>query len=392
MPKHLFILILSVFTYSVSFGQEYLNKYYRAEIALKKSDTLSAISIYDKIKEDHPNDFTSSLRLAEIYYQLKQFEDATSNASNAESILLKKKQKLSDANTAQDLKKNFTIDQDLASIYHLKGKIELKAQNWQTAEKNLVEAYQLYPDNEEVLIDLGIVKFHQSGVDSATWWFEKAIQQNSLSHLAYYNLAKIYLNDGRDSLGEQFLKKAIQIKRNFTPAYYSLAKLYLEQKNYDQASEYYQTLINLNEKSTLVYHNLAFALLNSGQSNEAIQYWQKALEKDSTDVTLLENLAITFLKTQNYKDATEITSRLIQLENSEYNLLLHAYALILNKESKAAISITKRFKNNPKARYYQSLAFLQLGKIKKACRMFKKSLKLGFEAENANEKLQSLCN
>lgn len=97
-------------------------------------------------------------------------------------------------------------------------------------------------------------------------------------HFAYFNLAKIYEQQGKVEKAIEEYKRALDIERNYVEAHNNLGFLYLQQGKPNLAIQEFAEAIRLNPKAGIYHRNLGIAYVQAGERQKAQKAFEKVLE------------------------------------------------------------------------------------------------------------------
>lgn len=139
---------------------------------------------------------------------------------------------------------------------------------------NLEEAYKkistITEDERdyEIWYLLGNLSQDFNNDTNAAFFLQKAILLNPEFDKAHYNLANIYLKEGKYNSAINEYKLAIKYKKDFAYYYYNLGCAYLGQREYKTAINSFKKAIKLKNNEANFYYNLAFAYQNLNKEKE----------------------------------------------------------------------------------------------------------------------------
>jgi tetratricopeptide (TPR) repeat protein len=170
-----------------------------------------------------------------------------------------------------------------ASAHYKLGISYLNDNNVQPAFVEFQKAYELNPNDKEVLSAIGIIyllKFED--FPKAIDFFKKAIKVDPEFSEAYNNLGVAYEKSGRfeDAIGSY--KKALSNLLYRTPekAYYNLGRLYYKLSRYDDAIDAYKEALKRLTEFYPAYYGLALCYNAKGKYGDAAAAITKAIEID----------------------------------------------------------------------------------------------------------------
>ncbi len=219
---------------------------------------------------------------------------------------------------------------ELAFIYAKIGKESF-------AEKLLRRAYDVDPENEEVIFMLGNICFNLGKFDDAIKFYTK------LAHLEYpvlhYNLALAYYHCGDYPEAEEEFKKVLKFDPEFPKITETLAEILIERGKYEEAIGYLQRGIKKQQYNYMLYYLLAIALWNIKKLDEARKAIETAIDLEPGKPILWETCGEILLELGEIDEAERYFNRAILLDgrlaNSFMNLgFIYAYRGKLDEANK----------------------------------------------------------
>ncbi|CUS95082.1 tetratricopeptide repeat protein [Candidatus Kryptonium thompsonii] len=196
---------------------------------------------------------------------------------------------------------------ELAFIY-----IKLGKEN--SAEKLLRKAYELEPNNEEVLFMLGNICLRSKRFDEAIKFYTSLL---SLDYpVVHYNLGLAYYHKGNYLEAEAEFKKVLKLDPDFPKAFESLGEILIKLGNYKEAIDYLQRGIKREPYNYTLYHLLAISYWNLGELNEAKRAIETAIDLEPNKAVLWEICGEISLELGEIEEAERYFNRAIQLDGS----------------------------------------------------------------------------
>lgn len=100
----------------------------------------------------------------------------------------------------------YKMDPTSIPIKFYSGNAYIKLQDFNNAKKDILEAYNLHPYNQHVLNDLGSMYYINEDIDSAVYYYKRAIFINPRYDEPILNLIVININQG-DFVNASILEK-----------------------------------------------------------------------------------------------------------------------------------------------------------------------------------------
>ena len=154
---------------------------------------------------------------------------------------------------------------------------------------NLEEAYNMISRITEDERDyelwylLGNISQDMDNDTNASFFLQKSILMKPDFDKAHYNLANIYMKEGRYNSAAREYKLAIKYKKDFAYYYYNLGCAYLKLNEYRYARSAFNKAINLKKDEADFYYNLAYTyqkLDNEKEMKKALDTYNKLKEKE----------------------------------------------------------------------------------------------------------------
>ena len=164
------------------------------------------------------------------------------------------------------------------------------------SELAYIKALELRPDDLQLLIRLGQIKYLQRDFKTALEWFTKAYNLDPNNKvvcryigLSYYNLSDI-------SHAIEYFKKSLEIDPNYTLAMRNLGICYIELKDFDNAINVYSKLTTLEPSYIQSWKFLGFAYYAKQEWEKAINAFIEFMKKDAPEISEWDNLGEAIIK------------------------------------------------------------------------------------------------
>ena len=295
-----------------------------------------AMEYYKKMLMLYPNQAKPFANLGSIYAQKEQWQDA--KAAYQQAI---------------QLEPNFAgAYRNLARVWQSTGDEAVAADCW-------VKAYELEPDWGDASdhLALGQTLVTQGKGEAAIAAFNRAIAKDDTLTVAYFQLAELHRQNGRDDLAMFHYGKALQSDRNQSEpnhcdaiyelgqlltkhgdmeraiacfqkliqtevesirGYTSLRNILVEQNRLDEALICYQWLAKLQPSSSDAHHQLGDVLTKLERWEEAIPAFQRSIELNPTFFWSYNNLGTALNRLEKWQKSVDILTHAIQL-NADFH-------------------------------------------------------------------------
>jgi tetratricopeptide (TPR) repeat protein len=162
-----------------------------------------------------------------------------------------------------------------------------------------------------------------------------AIYQNLLEikedHDTLLMLGTLYVQNREYEKAQKILNRLIEFEGDSYMAYYSLARLYVELKYYDRASESYEKALELNWFERLAYEVAEF-YENRQEYEKAILVYRRIMEEGETSDMAKTRLVNLYLTTEENDKALELLRELRTILPESHNVDMTISRILLSQE------------------------------------------------------------
>ncbi len=172
------------------------------------------------------------------------------------------------------------------------------------SEKYYKQTLKIYPAYINAWNNLGIIYFsyQRRPVEGIDCW-RKAFYYDSTYATPLVNIAMAYEQMNRVDSAEFYYLKAIKTKKNYAVAYTKLGELYVKQGELQKAIAINEKLMEAESASEIPYVNIGNYYMHAADTVKAIDMWEKAIEKQPKNVGLCRHLAGYFAHKGDYQKA-----------------------------------------------------------------------------------------
>ncbi|MES2293047.1 MAG: tetratricopeptide repeat protein [Pseudomonadota bacterium] len=139
-------------------------------------------------------------------------------------------------------------------------------------------AFELDPEDPELLINLGLTAWNLKMTEGAARMFQLYIDACPNSPLGYNNLGSVLYDLGRLESAIETLKAALYKMPQEAILWNSLATVLAEEGRAEESLVFYNESVRLQPGFARGYHNLGYAFQHLGQLEEALVNYDRALE------------------------------------------------------------------------------------------------------------------
>ncbi len=341
---------------------EFADAYGLGILYLDKGEYDNSISIFKNGIEDLPNNVKRLCNLSVAYLINGDYEGARGVCSRALKIN----------------PDGFVPNLCMISIFLSKGEFEgavghlsSETSGLHNMQKNVLLGLINCCNNEnEKAAKIGL-HLSRSVVYANNKWLNRVIKEHDeIAKIAlpdpslYQTQAEILILAGGDATAIESCKKAVDLETNSPYAYYQLGGIYQRKARFDEAETFYKKLIAIDPDNTIVHLKLGIVLHSKGLINEAVKEYEVAIELDPASVFAINNLAyLCATKMPGKMDyAQKLAQKAKQLAPNNANIL-DTYGWICYLDGKYEKSISelksaaKIAPQNPIIRYHLGAAY-----------------------------------
>lgn len=388
-----------------------------------------AISHYLKAKErrDNPEaNYLLNLRLGECYFKLNQFSHArtayeTAFELNPEgpSVLARlgalaveeKRYNAAVRYLEPALKKQPEANRLhylLAMAYRGLGKMDIAREHlskrgdvgiqppdpFTQRLDQLVEGYRVHMLTGRIAFNAG--RYKEAAVD-----FEKAAGANPNKPGAFINLGTTLAKLKKYKKALKQFQRASELDPKNLTAHFNLGILYHQMQQYEKAIGHFQSYLKINPQDYQVHLHLANTFVKVKKFQLALGHYKLALKLQPQSTKAVMGIYSLFYLAKQYKEALAVLDEMYS-RYPHNPVIVHNLALLLStspdrklRDGKRALKIASDlFKREP---YYTSaqaisMAYTELGDIKKALQWIQTALQLAKKSNQPTRVIKSLKN
>jgi len=177
------------------------------------------------------------------------------------------------------------IDETNAKAYHVLGMALERMGHLHKAIVTYQRAFELDPDDPELLINLGLIAWNMKQIDGAARMFSHYIDACPESPLGYNNLGSILCDMGQPDQAIDTLRTAIFRMPHEPILWNALATVLAEEGRAEESLIFYNESVRLDPTFARLHHNLGYAYAHLGMLEESFTAYETALThvKDPTE-------------------------------------------------------------------------------------------------------------
>jgi tetratricopeptide (TPR) repeat protein len=284
-------------------------------------------------------------------------------------IYFKKGTEAKDAHLFAVAGKNFDkaiqLDQNYAEAFIENGKVNLEMRKIDAALGNFTKAYQLQPNNNEVVKELSSLYFNnrqfQKAIDlvqkcsscpdadritgmsyynledygKAVNFLQKAIIKNDKDGESSYTLGRTYLELENEKSAIPQFQKAIASEPLRNTWMYELGLIYYNQEDYKNALKYFNMAGDAGYTKTSDFiENVGFSQIYTGDTQNGMKALAEIMQRKPNNTELLNNIANAMYETKHYDEAISYYEKLLTINPKDARSLYMAGMTFQKKGNK----------------------------------------------------------
>lgn len=200
------------------------------DVYFSENSTRLAKDLLEIIERKFPDNTAAMLKLAEIYFLVKQYQKSIDYANKA-----------------------LKIDENIAKAYYIKGSVYRESGDTAKAISSLETVLEQDNKNEDAFYDLGVM-FAARKNSLALDYYKNALQINPNNTNTLYALAKFLQDIGKTDEAIAQYESILKLDKQCKTCCYNLGAIYVEiKKDYKKALEYFTKAIEINSNYLEAY-------------------------------------------------------------------------------------------------------------------------------------------
>jgi tetratricopeptide (TPR) repeat protein len=163
-------------------------------------------------------------------------------------------------------------------------------ENFQDALPHYLKSIKTYPDDEKILLNLGIILAKQSSYTKAKGYFSKALEINpeSAEVLTQLAITEFQLKKFKDAT--EHFQQALKISPKTADAYYYLGDIARWKGKKEEALSLYYRALKITKDHSKAHYRLGNYFMKKERVRQAIRHYKSALKNSPTNRHLIANL------------------------------------------------------------------------------------------------------
>jgi tetratricopeptide (TPR) repeat protein len=226
-----------------------------ADVFFAANETRNAKEVLDKVVKKFPENTDGLLKLGELYYFVKQYENAFSKINQA-----------------------LKVNENLAKAYYLKGNIYKEIGDTAKAISSLETAIEQDNTNYGVFLDLGLIYAAKKNT-LAFEYYDNAIKLNPLNSEALYAKAKLYQDLDQMNDAELLYNRILKNDSLHTFSLYNLGAITFGiHKEPQKALDYFSKAIEADPKYAEAYFARGVCYQELNDKSKAVADYKMCLK------------------------------------------------------------------------------------------------------------------
>jgi len=180
-------------------------------------------------------------------------------------------------------------DETNAQAYHLLAITLDRLGHLHKALVTYERAFELDPDDSDLLLNLGLTAWNLDLLDGAERMFRLFIEKRPEHPAGYNNLGSVQRDKGDLETAIETLRGAIYRLPDSAMLWNSLATVLAEEGRAEDGLVFYEEALRLDPKFARVWHNLGYSYMHLGRLDDALHAYDRALSLGSNAHELIES-------------------------------------------------------------------------------------------------------
>lgn len=227
------------------------------------------------------------------------------------------------------------------------------------------DAAQLDPEDDHVLVCLGVSWLRADEPEKSIHWLERAHAEDATALEPIVHLIEAYSRTGRHEDAELMFYMALQCPGDHAVAYANLAEGLFERDQIARALDCWRQAAALDPELPRIHARLALAHERMGHSEQARALYLRELRDNPGDVDTLLDLAHLLIEINRLAEADEKLTRVLEIapETPEAHFYLGEIALRRHRPHTAADHFTRALDLDPRCAFARTrLAAIDLSR------------------------------
>ena len=258
--------------------------------------------------------------------------------------------------------------------------------------RNFEQAYELEPDNLDIIINLANANDEQGNYDLAIEGYNKALKLDNKNALVYNNRGFSYFHKGEYENALNDYNKALSLSPKLAIAKYNKDELI---KILQDDEKYSEIIKKSNEKHIdyKYYFNLGIQEANLGNTNEAMTAYNRAIKMNPDFAPAYMFIGILEFQKENFAKAYEYYSKALKIDANLIDAYFNRAQIVFATKPEDKTELNSALKDLQKATelddkfidayYSMAVVYTNLGDYIEAIKALDKILEIDKQSVNA---------
>ncbi len=222
---------------------------------------------------------------------------------------------LLDAGFNEEAKKNLlylvrTFPDNAELLYNL-GIAYEKLKQYEKAENAYIRAIELSPETD-FFYNLGITFMEEEKYDMAIPVFEKVIEVEPDDSNTMFNLGLCYFKTKTPDMALEYFQKTVELNDSDIYAHFYMGNLFKEEGLLDLAIEKFNKVLTLSPDYSWAYFNLGSIAYETGDTENAVFYLKNTIKYNPHDIEAYKILNKIYIKQERYLEAQDLIKEALE--------------------------------------------------------------------------------
>jgi len=260
----------------------------------------------------------------------------------------------------------------------------LRSKNYQEAEKVLMEAFDLDPNNAYILVGLGDLYREQKKFSKAISYYENILALDDKNVFALRGIGDAYRGKNQHEKAIVYWKRYLECNEEDIQVMTRVGDSYKKLKNLADSEKFYGQALAIDGEDKYALLGIGSLFYKAEKDDKALDYLERLLALDDRYVAVLTMVGNIYRRRQEYEKAIEFYQKAVEHEpdntfalyglgdchrwTRKYEEVIHWWGKILEKEPRNQVMHSR-----------VGDAYLNLEQMDKAKEHYQQSLKIRFD-------------
>lgn len=222
-----------------------------------------------------------------------------------------------------------TFPENAELLYNL-GIAYERLKQFEKAQNAYIRAIELSPETD-FFYNLGVAFMEDNKFDEAIPVFEKVVEVEPEDSNSFFNIGLCYFRKKEYKQALEYFQKTIFLNKDDLYAHFYLGNIYKVLKLYDMARDEFNKVLNLSPDYSWAYFNLGSIAYELGDTENAIYYLKNTLKYNPLDIDAINILSKILIKQERYMEVEEILGEASE-NNPDNGDIYYNYAQVYKRQ------------------------------------------------------------